>query len=323
MKPKKIVVLKRFFFNSIKVIATFTLLLCMVSKITAQKNALRFQFDNDWLTDQYYTAGLELAYHRVLDRLPRTISTAANNSFGWTTKYGFKIFTPNVYDEAAINVMTPDRPFAGYQYLGIGIQKFTSSTKFQSYDLIIGQVGPQTGMEKVQRVAHKFAGYEPIFGWENQIANKTVFDLQYRWVKDWRIDPTLAIAITNSAQLGTSSNYITTGFNLRLGSFSNIKSSNWLRPFISTSTAQKKSESYMITGLRMKYVASNIFLEGTLLDNTSPVWINPRSFVFEGDLGFLFSHKKTSVALIGVFQGREFDEGKGHFYLNFNIARSF
>ena len=320
------VVRKHISFDHFVVTSIALLMLCLSVACGAQNNAVRFQFDNDWLTDQYYTAGLELTYHRTFNNLPGNKPTDLNKSLNLTAKYGFKIFTPNVYDEESFNEMSQDRPFAGYQYIGLGIQKFSSSNNFQSYELLIGQVGPQTGMEAVQRAAHRFAGYEPIFGWKNQIVDETVIDFQYRWVKEWQLDKTVAVSVINGLQIGTSSNYLQTGINIRTGAIGNLITSNWLRPSLSSSdlgTSKNRNGSFLISGLRAKYVLSNLFLEGSLFDNSSPEWIAPRSVVIEGDLGLMFNINKTSAALTGVFQGREFDGGKGHFYLNFNIARSF
>jgi len=300
----------------------FVLLFFCVSA-SGQNNGIKMQIDNDWFTDQYYSAGFELSYFRH----NRSSQDSSEKFRTWFGKYGFKIYTPNVYDEESYRTMDQDRPFAGFQYLLGGIQSFSiPKNKFQQYFLRVGQVGPKAGLEGIQRSAHKLAGYEPIFGWENQIVNEVVIDANVQWLKEWRLDPDVALSLSNTGQFGTANNYFQTGVNFRIGKFDNINQSGWLQPRLSSqdsNSQSKNAEAYVVAGFSLQYVLSNIFLEGSLFDNPSPVSITPMTIFAEGNLGLYIASSRMSYALIGVFQGREFQDGAGHFYVNFNIARSF
>lgn len=302
-----------------KIIHLIILFLASISAV-GQRNAIRLQLDNDWFTDQYYSAGFEMSYFRQL----ADANSDKNRVF--SGRYGFKIFTPDVHDEDYDPFSITNRPFAGFHYLSAALQNYPSGNQYLEYGLSAGLVGPQTGVEDIQRVAHVLVGYEEIPGWEKQIPNETTIDASFRWMKEWSMGAETAASMDNKVHLGTGNNYFQVGGNIRLGKFNQLRSSSWQTPGVKTgasSGSKSSTEAFVVAGLRMKYVLSNIFLEGSLFDNPSPVSVTPKDVFWESDLGLYISFPKTTYALIAVFQGQEYVQGDRHFYINFNIGFSF
>lgn len=155
-----------------------------------RKDTFTVALENDLFgagTDKHYTHGTELSYVSDTYQLQWFLRTAAWMPFfepsaerRFVVSLGQRIYTPA--DIERREPIEDDRPYAGWLYLSIGL--LTDHRREPRYadklDLVLGQVGPNSGAESVQRPVHKITGGDRPRGWDNQLHNETTFDVQYQ-----------------------------------------------------------------------------------------------------------------------------------------------
>lgn len=274
-------------------------------RCNAQSNAILIQMDNDYLTDQYYTAGLSIQYFRSFKSQKPTTSKQ------FIIGYDFQIYTPSIYDEESFVDMTQDRPFAGGHFLRSGIRFTSASNKVQDFAIRTGFVGPQAKAKEIQKFFHTTFGFDPeITGWENQISDQWVVNFDYRWLKEWRLNEDVGLSTSSAVELGMMENSFRQSINFRIGQFKEINSSSWLSPkFASTESFIR--ESYLNVGIGVQYIGSNIFLDGSITNPFDPPFnIDPVSIVFSGSLGIYIGTPKFNFALDTVFLDEKLKRGR-------------
>lgn len=187
----------------------------------------RFSFnlenDADFETDIGYTHGgrFSLLYHREDSsesflNIPFTQSQNSNNFISFS--YANKMFTP--YDLDVAELITDDRPYAGYAYLELGLHQ-VSDTSLDSLTLQVGVVGPSAGMEDLQIFFHKILDARDSAGWDNQL--KDEFTLNLNYMHKWYYRPAVFYGIESDiipytgANLGNVSTKASAGALYRVG----------------------------------------------------------------------------------------------------------
>lgn len=284
------------------------------------KGALTFAFENDLFgagTDRHYTHGTEFTY--VSDTYqPQWLLTAAswmpffdtNTETRLVTTLGQQIYTPA--DISKRELIPDDRPYAGWLYLSVGLLNDNRATRsfIDQLDVVVGQVGPDSGAESVQRTVHKWIDSDEAKGWDNQLHNETTVDLQYQ--RSWMlplIDNNLDIVPRAAFTLGTARRDIQTGFTVRLGSGI---SSDFGPPLMRTNAAGsqyfKPNQSfywYLFGGANGRYVEHNIFLDGNTDHDSHSVRKN--SFVGDLQAGLVMGVGNWRVTLTEIWRSREFE----------------
>ncbi|MBI4325745.1 MAG: lipid A deacylase LpxR family protein [Chloroflexi bacterium] len=187
--------------------------------------------------DRHYTQGLKLIY---LDR--------GEPQLGWTGSLGFtklpsllpgagmqsgatnfglvlgqNIFTPE--DNRATNLITADRPYAGWLYIGAAIQRrgLTSAQRpvLESYELNLGVIGPEAQGEWAQNSVHHFRGLPAFAGWGNQLKTEPALVFKYGRAWKWTFNEPSSRYFDAVPQgglnLGTVATSAGAGLTLRLG----------------------------------------------------------------------------------------------------------
>jgi hypothetical protein len=283
------------------------------------KGSLTVAFENDLFgagTDQHYTHGTEITY--VSDTYqPSWLLKAAswlpfydtNTETRLVGSLGQQIYTPGDIETEAL--IEDDRPYAGYLYLSVGLlTDHREDTRYvDRLDVVIGQVGPDSGAESVQRTVHKWVDSEEAKGWDNQLHNETTIDLQYQ--RSWMlplVDNNIDIVPHMGFTLGTARRDVQAGFTLRLGSgISSDFGPPLIRPNAAGGQYFKPNQSfywYLFVGGNGRYVDHNIFLDGNRDGESHSV--DKEEWVADAQAGLVMGFGNWRFTLTEIVRTREF-----------------
>lgn len=305
---------------AISTLATMTFLAPVTAWSEDSKGSLTVAFENDLFgagTDSHYTHGTEITY--VSDTYqPSWLLKAAswmpffdtNTETRLVGSLGQQIYTPaNIETEALV---VDDRPYAGWLYLSVGLLNDNrTNTRFvDRLDLVVGQVGPDSGAESVQRTVHKWVDSDEAHGWDNQLHNETTVDLQYQ--RSWMlplVDNNVDIVPHMGLMLGTSQRNVQTGFTLRVGSgISSDFGPPLIRPTAAGGQYFKPNQPlywYLFAGANGRYVDHNIFLDGNRDGDSHSV--DKNEWVGDLQAGLVMGVGNWRVTLTEIIRSREFE----------------
>ena len=287
-----------------------------------RRGSLTLAFENDLFgagTDRHYSHGTEISY--VSDTYqPRWLvgtadaiglyDTGDDLRFVWSL--GQQMYTPD--DLSRTDVILNDRPYAGWLYLSIGMLADTQHREpvrgISQFEVIVGQVGPDSYAEDAQKRIHKIIDSEEPRGWDNQLHNETTFDVQYQY--QWVV-PLIAnyvdIVPRVGASLGTSQRYAGAGFTFRVGSgLDSDAGPPLIRPAAAGSHYFKPDQVfywYVFGGAHGRYVEHNIFLDGNRDGNSHSV--DKEEWVGEVQAGIAMGWAAWRITLTELARTREFE----------------
>jgi len=172
-----------------------------------------YSMENDAIvdTDYGYTHGANL----------NAVFAISNNVLDIThisLSYNQQMYTPADLGES--DVIKNDRPYAGYEYIGVDLHK-ASRDNLDSVMFQIGNVGPASRMEELQGNVHDYLGIIHAKGWHNQLPDKLIYQVNY--IHKWRIVTPNIFSLDSvfipyaGANLGTASVKATLGSQYRIG----------------------------------------------------------------------------------------------------------
>lgn len=292
------------------------------------------QYENDivFFTDQYYTSGVDINYALLLKHETPFYRFFRSRTHD-TTKvlmrinYGHKIFTPSKIKEP--DVEKRDRPYAGWQALTAIITNFPNINSSNRFSMELGLVGEQSGIGNFQQWYHKINGITRPLGWEYQIANEVVLNLGYgrnqRLIKGELIDVIGDINL----QLGNGISSTGLGAMLRLGRFNNLNNSAISKSRMSSAipivgnSDMEEVESFLFFGLKADYVFNNIFIEGSIFNNSSPHVEELEHGLISQEYGYMYSNYYTSVAITIIRLSPEIVGAKKQHYIRMALFLRF
>jgi lipid A 3-O-deacylase len=291
-------------------------------------NEISLTIDNDifFLTDRYYTAGHELSYRKLLNsetnlvkRFNRkSVSSKVISSF----RFGNKIFTPR--KTKFVNTINMDRPYAGYTYLGYSISRLKKLSIVSSLEFEVGLVGKATGLGQVQQWWHKQVGYEVPRGWDSQIANELIINMNYQFQKSIKLSEDFDLVSNTGLYIGTGSNKISQDVTLRLIDFNPLTQSIFSNSLLGYEGDMNKPEVFLFFGCGVDYVVSNIFLEGSLFNNNpSPFTVDANSLLIRRNFGIMYAKKRGSFAFSVISLGKEMEKGTKHSFVSLTFSQRF
>lgn len=293
-------------------------------------------FENDMFagTDRYYTNGFKLSwsspdlenygdsrYASPLLPLFNLIPYINDQAYQKNLVYAFgqNIYTPS--DTQATELITNDRPYAGWLYLGFGVVWKDSEVR-NSLVLDIGVVGPWSYAQQTQRLIHDLRGLDHPNGWDNQLGNElgviVVYERMWRWPKherrsglDWEVLPHAGIALGNVRTFANMGAELRFGLNLP-DDFGTAP----IGPVATTSTpvdgVQAADRAWFDLGLYLfarvdgRIVGRDIFLDGnTFRDSPS---VSHEVFVADLSVGTAINIKNTKLAYALVYRTKEFKQ---------------
>ena len=222
------------------------------------------------------------------------------------------MFTPE--DVSNPEFPPEDRPFAGWLNL-TGSAFAISDSQLERWQLGVGVVGPASLAEQSQKATHTLTAQTQPVGWESQLPNEPT--LQLGWDRQWRIpipyrpgglslevSPMLGGAVGNAVTGVEAGSFIRLGDNIpldfgppRLRSLAG--GSAFFRP-------QQGFGWYLYAGAAGRYKAHDIFLDGSLFQDTDSVDKEP--FIGQGFFGAAFHQGPARLVLTGVLETDAFEQ---------------
>jgi hypothetical protein len=130
-----------------------------------------------WTTADVRTFGERNFFRRMLGtvRFLPTFNDSERTQYA-TIHFGQEMYTPS-------DITDPDpplgeQPYAGVLFLDTGVHS-TGPRSQHSWILRLGVVGPSSGAEQVQRFIHELMGYEIPQGWDTQLSNEFLLNVDY------------------------------------------------------------------------------------------------------------------------------------------------
>jgi lipid A 3-O-deacylase len=266
------------------------------------------QDENDFFagTDRHYTQGIRLSYLaparatpdwiRGLPDIPALIGAGrgrrADRRLGFVV--GQSMFTPQDTDKRSL--ITSDRPYAGWLYLGGSMQtRYRDLSGITRLDILafeLGVVGPAAHAEYVQNKWHELIRSNRVNGWDNQLHNEPAFLIAFE--RKWR-SPVLRLdggkgrlelgldAIPHVGFTGgTVHTYAAAGLTVRFGNhLPDDFGPPRIRPASPGSQSFEPPQSprpfrwYLFAGFETRLVGRNIFLDGNTFRSSHHVDKNP------------------------------------------------
>ena len=289
--------------------------------------------DNDIFngTDRYYTNGFRFArlsedqrsddlpwfYQKLAGVLPSPFTsreTVKNVGFN----IGQSMFTPADVDTD--RVLSDDRPYAGWLYLGTSLQAKTR-TQLDLLEISLGIVGPSALGREIQNLIHDTIGSSRSRGWKNQLRDEPTFNLYYqrKWRKKYLFSKSpsgwgTSIHSSLGASLGTVHTDLNAGAAIRLGfNLPDDFGSNRISPtaYVQPSLNRRDTEDrgfgwYAFAGWDGFARAHNIFLDGGFFKSGPSV--DKKNFVGELEVGMAVTWREWRLGYTQVFRSDEFEE---------------
>lgn len=292
-------------------------------------------FENDLFadTDQNYTSGVKFSWvspdltrFRDDKQLPEWIYpyieslpfiNEPNRERNVVFSFGQSIYTPQ--DIERTDLITDDRPYAGWLYLGLGFHSKTE-TQLDTMEIQLGVVGELSLAKQTQILVHKARDIPTPKGWQHQLENEPGLNLIYE--RNWRHelaggDRGLGIdVITHAgAALGNVYTYANLGFEIRAGwNLPEDFGTSTIRPGGDTNDPVTRSDPrrspdtsfgfHLFAFADGRAVARDIFLDGnTFADSHS---VDKEHFVGDFAFGAALIYRRFKLSFAKVFRSREF-----------------
>lgn len=316
--------------------------------MAAEPSHLTFAFENDLFagSDANYTHGTKITYLHAEDKMPaslmRTLDITPALSLGerdtegkpighrrWGITVGQNMYTPEDISNPNLNVT--DRPWAGWLYAGLVLQRRGLALGVPTADHLeinLGVVGPASLAEKTQKLVHDIGNFQRPEGWDHQIKNEPVLLLQanraYRirllkprstvfgqFAADFIPEAGFGLGnLTTYANLGVMTRF---GFNMP-AYFNPNTGSGGIRPsllggvspIINSDGEEEwpKYSLYAFGGVNARGIAHNIFLDGNTFTDSHSVDKIP--WVADIRAGLALSVSRHTFMLWHAYRTREF-----------------
>jgi hypothetical protein len=291
---------------------------------------ISIQFENDFFggdTDRHFSHGTRIEcltapiqwISDAADKLPwfKTERARSNTKDEFKARASFSLgqnmYTPE--DTAATQLITEDRPYAGWLYMGFGMVANQGNKRYDKLELEIGMVGPYSFAEDVQTFWHSLLGLQVPNGWDNQLENQPGAVLYYEQTRrferrniGWGLD--VDVLPHFGGALGNVFTYAAAGVAFRLGTeLEDDFGPPRIRPSLPGSAyfrPEKGFNWYVFAGLEGRAVLYNIFLDGnTFADSHS---VDKKPFVGDLQAGLVFQWNRFRVTYTQIFRTKEFDD---------------
>lgn len=269
--------------------------------------------DADFRTDQDYTYGAEISvlfYREDINEsflhIPFTNYKNQDNYISFS--YAQKIYTPK--DLENYDLIDNDRPYAGYVYIKSGLYQSYKNT-LKSLVLQLGLIGPSTNMDSIQKLIHSIIGSDSPNGWDNQLKNEFIMQVNYSQKHYIPLSSRSAITPEYGFELGNASTKIFAAALYRWGMLSQdygssqIDNVTYNKIPLSPKKVYKNQWSYCFNfSLKGNIIARDIFLDGNTFRDSHSVEKN--IFVAEVGYGISINYEKFSIDYLRKHLSKEF-----------------
>lgn len=301
-------------------------------------------FENDLFadTDRFYTNGIKLNWispelqwfedlewikqdtflsnsvKQFINLLPYNNDPERQRHFSFSI--GQKMFTPE--DIAKRNLITTDRPYAGWLYGDIGFHS-KNKRRLDSFTIQLGLVGDVALGEEAQDLVHSIRGIDKANGWDNQLDTEVglalIYDRKQRLIR--RTDIKGLFGFDTIAHIGGAAGnvftHLNSGAEFRLGwNIPTDFGSALIRPAGNTNAPTDASDPryqsgknafsfYFFTAANGRWVLRDIFLDGNTFSDSHDV--DKKSLVGEIIVGSSIVMQNFKISYAQVFRSKEFN----------------
>lgn len=312
-----------------------------------------FYFENDIFarTDQAYTNGVKLTWvspdltsYAESPNLPEwSLPLISHIPFinepdlqrNIALSIGQNMYTPE--DTERYDLIEDDRPYAGWTYFGIAFHS-KNDRRLDSLEIQLGIVGPQSYVDRTQRLVHNIKGVAIANGWEHQLKNEPglaiVAERKYRV---FRVEARNGLGIDTITHLGGAlgnvSIYANAGMETRLGLNVPIDfGTSLIRPAGDTSAPAGIADpripgsipygAYLFGSVDGRAVARDIFLDGNTFTDSHHV--DRKNFVADISAGISVIFYQFKISYAQVLRTKEFrEQDKGHWFGSVSLSFSY
>lgn len=299
----------------------------------AAGGVLNVRLDNDFFAglgrDGGYTNGFQLAAvspdlrdfgevdcmpwpARPLNRLLGWLQPEGSDRKNALAGLGLALFTPSEHE--ATGLLPADRPYAAALLLGVGYNA-RSGHHLRSSQLRVGMVGRSVRGEQIQNGFHTLVGSEKWRGWDNQLHDEPVFQLQHERLQRWTARAPAAGLATDviahwGGSLGTLLTFAGAGAEWRIGrNLPDDFGSDPLRPpgVNAAPTGRRPgaaTDFHLFASVDLRGVMRNITLDGNTWRDSHRV--DKRGFVVDVGIGFAVARGDWKLAFARYLRSREF-----------------
>ncbi|MBU0483030.1 MAG: lipid A deacylase LpxR family protein [Proteobacteria bacterium] len=311
---------------------------------------LYFENDTFFGTDYLYTNGVKLSWtspdldgrkdNNHLDswayELCGLLPFVGEVEFKRSTSLsiGQNMYTPE--DTVSTELRVDDRPYAGIAYLEMGLYG-KSNRLMNSWELLLGMVGPHSYAEDTQKFIHELRAEEVPQGWGHQLQDEPIINIffsQRGKLFEGEVGDGLGVSFIPNWGAGFGNLFIGAhagaqilfGWNLpgdfgtsliRPGSSTNVSRSEQVSPI---AKSIPKLGVYIFCGVDGSYVLRNLILDGNTFQSSHSVEKEPLTGTAMVGLGFTWYRYKLSFAQVDrskEFKGQNYRNEYGSITLSF------
>lgn len=274
-------------------------------------------------TDRHYTQGIRVSFlgrdnfvPGIVDTLSDALPAAGYEARALRTGIvvGQSIFTPA--DTGARQLLRNDRPYAGWLYIGLPIQRRGLMAgrwlTLESLQLDLGVVGDDSLADKAQTWVHEVRGFELPQGWDNQLETEPGIALKYQrsiCFAPANFQKNLQFIPHGALSLGNVETSLRTGFTMRAGlNLPDNFGPQTINSLITTEGGRGSSypnwSAYIFGSVEGGFVAYSTFLDGNMYHKSHSVQHDWAVAELRG--GAALGFKYGEIAMTYVHRTREF-----------------
>ena len=289
----------------------------------SQSRQIGVLLENDLYTssvnDKYYTNGMEVFY-RYLARDTTGKAVKKINEF----RAGQHIYNPQTVKAQDPGVH--DRPFAGYLFGRFQKGWFYENGSAFKAGVQAGVIGPSALAEELQRGIHNVFGYKPVRGWEYQVRDLAVF----------QVDGFYSHPIYQSPQFDLHAKADVFAGTAFTGTKISVLSRIGLKPLLAVfdsalygasvnsdpDVSKTQSEFFFYIAPGFNYQVYDATIQGSMFNDESPIVWDLVRMRFIGEAGFKYRKNHWDLSYAFVYRGKEVDNwvNKGFFYGSIQVA---
>ncbi len=303
-----------------KKITLFLFILTSISVVSQRKYAKEFSFlnDNDLYIsthqDRYYTNGMFFTYRYLSNQKHQNLEKKI-----YEIQLGHEMYTP--FKSTVELHGDHDRPFAGHLYGSFGVNRFYKNESILKTSLQIGIIGPSALGWELQDLIHDIYGFKKAIGWKYQISEAFALNLNASYIKNLAKNNYLDINWVNNAKLGTVYTDFSTGFYGRIGlkPLQNIINSIAFNGNLNNNSINYNNEieSFIYIKPMLSYIAYDATIQGSFLNNNSPITFDVEPFKFTTEIGIRFTANRFNFGYAVNYHSKKLKSErvpKGNFY---------
>ncbi|QXP74209.1 lipid A deacylase LpxR family protein [Tenacibaculum sp. AHE15PA] len=298
----------------------FFILLSSISLFSQRKYAKEFSFlnDNDLYIspnqDRYYTNGMFFSYRYLSNNTTEKLEKKI-----FEIQIGHHMYTP--FKAIVEQSSDHDRPFAGYLFGSFGIHRFYKNETIIKTTLQLGSLGPSALSKPMQDFIHEIYGFKKAIGWEDQISDALAVNLKITYIKKLANDNYLDVNWVNNIRIGTVYTDFSTGFYGRIGlkPLQKIINSIAFNANLNNENTNfnNEIESFLYIKPMFSYVAYDATIEGSFLNDSSPITYDIEPFKFTAEIGIRFTANRFNFGYAINYHTKKLKSvrvPKGNFY---------